>query len=77
MPEFLPALPRDLMAGQPLRYRLNPDGSFILYSVGEDGRDDGGDETREGPAGWRRNDPWGGRDCVWPQVGVGAAQAGT
>ena len=28
------------MDGQPLRYRLNADGSFVLYSVGEDARGD-------------------------------------
>jgi hypothetical protein len=32
----------DFMDGQPLRYRLTPDGHFVLYSVGLDGVDQGG-----------------------------------
>jgi hypothetical protein len=69
LPKYLPELPRDLMSGQPLRYRLNADGSFVLYSVGEDARDDRGDSRQEGasPAPQRRD--WcSGRDWVWPQV---------
>jgi hypothetical protein len=31
------------MDGRELRYRLNPDGTWILYSVGENSLDDGGD----------------------------------
>ncbi|HNQ72044.1 MAG TPA: hypothetical protein PKN95_00375 [Verrucomicrobiota bacterium] len=38
VPEFLPAVPVDYMDGNPIKYRLNGDGSFTLYSVGEDGR---------------------------------------
>src|SRR5437879_4400286 len=65
VPELLPALPRDYMDGQPLRYRLNPDGSFLLYSVGQDGRDDGGDATPTSGAGTKPN-LQNGRDIVWP-----------
>jgi hypothetical protein len=65
VPEFLPELPRDYMDGQPLRYRLNPDGSFLLYSVGQDGRDDGGDATPTSGAGSKSN-LQNGRDLVWP-----------
>jgi len=66
VPDFLTALPTDLMDGQPMRYRLNPDGTFVLYSVGENLHDDGGDflpaappDSRQVPA------PWTGRDWVW------------
>ena len=45
VPQFLSAVPMDLMSAKPLRYRLNGDGSFTLYSVGKNGRDDGGDST--------------------------------
>jgi hypothetical protein len=45
VPEFLPAVPYDCMVGQPLRYRLKADGGYVLYSVGEDGKDDGGDPS--------------------------------
>jgi hypothetical protein len=68
-PEFLTEEPHDFMDGQPLRYRLNSDGSFILYSVGEDGVDDGGNPL---PAVSDKNQqnqsPWAGRDWVWPRV---------
>jgi hypothetical protein len=41
-PEFLATVPVDYMNGQPLHYRVEPDGAFLLYSVGLDGKDDGG-----------------------------------
>ncbi len=66
LPEFLSAVPIDLMGAHPLGYRLNPDGSFTLYSAGEDGRDDGGDATP--PSATNRFDLWSGRDAVWPKV---------
>ena len=42
VPRFLPTVPLDPMDGQPLRYRLNADGSFTLYGVGPNHADDGG-----------------------------------
>jgi hypothetical protein len=63
VPEFLPAVPYDYMSATPLRYRLKPDGSYVLYSVGEDGKDDGGDPT---PTPGASPGLWGGRDVVWP-----------
>jgi hypothetical protein len=68
IPADLEALPRDLVDGQPLRYRLNPDGSFVLYSVGEDAQDDGGDSRPSEPSGKQRLESWSGRDWVWPQA---------
>jgi len=41
-PEFLKAAPLDFMDGRPLRYRGTDDGRFVLYSVGLDCLDDGG-----------------------------------
>ncbi len=41
-PRFATILPRDLMDGQPLGYRRNDEGQFILYSVGWNQADDGG-----------------------------------
>ena len=41
-PAFLQKFPCDVMTGEPLRYRVKEDGSFLLYSVGSDGTDDGG-----------------------------------
>ena len=61
--EFLNAVPIDQMSGKPLVYRLNADGTFVLYSVGEDGKDDGGDPR---PATPITPELWSGRDAVWP-----------
>jgi hypothetical protein len=71
VPNYLAAFPIDPMDGQPLRYRPNPDGTFLLYSVGEDGEDNGGDRSekaREAAPGtvprhlaWYKK-----RDAVWP-----------
>ncbi|MEE8169011.1 MAG: hypothetical protein V3T70_00550 [Phycisphaerae bacterium] len=41
VPEFLPAVPIDVVDGEPLRYRLTDD-SYILYSIGVNKKDDGG-----------------------------------
>ncbi len=41
-PRYLPETPIDLFAGEPFRYRLDETGGYLLYSVGDDGRDDGG-----------------------------------
>jgi hypothetical protein len=64
VPELLSSVPRDWYAAAPLRYRPGEGGSFVLYSFGEDGVDDGGD-SRD------RNDEvrsvQSGRDLVWPQ----------
>jgi len=66
-PEFLAAVPVDYMNGQPLRYRLEPGGSFRLYSVGADGADDGGNPVPV--AAWKRySSIWDGRDAVWPRL---------
>jgi hypothetical protein len=47
-----------------LRYKLQADGSFLLYSVGEDGEDNGGDPT---PTTTAVNNWLKGRDFVWPR----------
>jgi hypothetical protein len=47
VPEFVPAVPLDPVDGQPLRYRLKTDGTFLLYSVGPNGKDDGGNPSLE------------------------------
>lgn len=66
VPQFLSAVPIDPWSGEPLAYRRNAAGGFTLYSVGEDGRDDGGDITSATPA--RQPDLWSGRDAVWPEA---------
>jgi hypothetical protein len=69
-PESLASIPLDPVDGQPLRYRRNGDGSFLLYSIGEDGKDDGGDPR---PAEDTKSFQWQrGRDWVWPQPATAA-----
>ena len=78
VPEFLPplphgrgsvmksgtALPCDPVDGEPLRYKLNSDGTFLLWSIGEDGVDNGGDPVTPPNT---KSFPWlKGRDVVWP-----------
>lgn len=58
VPQFLDTIPHDVIGGQPLHYRRAPDGTFVLYSVGWNGRDDGG--VRGKP--WPNTDG----DWVWP-----------
>ena len=48
VPEYLAALPHDFMSGKALLYHLRPgENDFVLYSVGEDGKDDGGDPAQQ------------------------------
>jgi hypothetical protein len=72
VPEFLKEAPTDFMDGQPLRYQLTDNHHFILYSVGLDCIDNGG----ETPRTRRGRDPYGslagmgipeGTDLVWPR----------
>jgi hypothetical protein len=64
MPDFIGVIPRDCMSGRPLCYRLSAGGGFALYSVGEDGVDNGGDPTPQ--AAGMKPGFWTGRDAVWP-----------
>jgi len=41
-PQFIGKLPHDIINGQPLHYRRTDDGKFVLYSVGWNETDDGG-----------------------------------
>jgi hypothetical protein len=64
-PQFLSTVPRDL-DGKSLRYQRNVDGSFTLYSIGDNGVDNGGDPTPT--EGHKSSLFWQyGRDWVWPQ----------
>jgi hypothetical protein len=65
VPELLPVVPRDPVDGEALRYKSNVDGTFLLYSIGEDAEDNGGNPNHANNAKslhWQR-----GRDWVWPQ----------
>ena len=64
VPEFLAEVPWDYMDGKPLRYRRQDEGSFVLYSVGQNGVDDGGDSSPVAP--WNGCSWWNSRDLIWP-----------
>jgi hypothetical protein len=66
-PEFFSAIPIDPYDGKPLRYHPNADGTYLLYSVGENGVDDGGAPTLSTELKsmyWQYQKA---RDWVWPQ----------
>lgn len=64
VPAYLPKAPIDPIDGQPLRYRLNEDGSAVIYSIYLDREDDGGttdledfEALEEGDYVWRLEPP--------------------
>lgn len=44
-PQFIAKVPHDVIDGQPLKYRREPNGQFVLYSIGWNETDDGGVAT--------------------------------
>ena len=73
VPAFLPAITMDFMDGQELRYQRGEDGRYVLYSVGLDGVDNGGQMVASERLGDRfpmRRAAASGRfntDMVWPR----------
>jgi hypothetical protein len=63
IPQFMQTIPHDIIGGQPLHYHCTNDGKFLLYSVGWNGIDDGGQES-PGIQGHGMNFAEG--DWVWP-----------
>lgn len=49
VPRFLAAVPNDVIDGKPLRYRPGAKGGYVLYSIGWNQTDDGGQ------IGWTKN----------------------
>jgi hypothetical protein len=47
VPAFLSSVPEDPMDGRPLKFKARPKG-FVVYSIGEDGTDDGGAPRKSG-----------------------------
>jgi hypothetical protein len=80
VPRWLPSVPRDPYDGMPLRFRPGTNGTFVLYAVGEDLRDDGGtvmDVTRSEMletiwAALARSP-----DVVWPAIAPNASARST
>jgi hypothetical protein len=56
VPQFAEKLPHDIVGGQPLKYHRTAEGKFVLYSVGWNGKDDGGVPGKTAAEG----------DLVWP-----------
>ena len=46
VPKYMPAVPQDPLTGRPLLFRTAT-GAYTIYSVGADGKDDGGDLASE------------------------------
>jgi hypothetical protein len=69
VPRFIERLPRDLISGEPLHYQRQADNTYLLYSVGWNRKDDGGQLAfHERPAQSTNSpvpDPLQG-DWVWP-----------
>jgi hypothetical protein len=67
-PQYIENIPHDIIGGQPLRYRHSPDGSFLLYSIGWNEKDDGGLTAPDNEVG--------SGDWVWPAGQKHSAQIG-
>lgn len=65
VPAYLSAIPKDPMDGLSVRYQRQGE-HFLLYSIGENGVDDGGNTAA--PHGKTRRSPIDGLDIVWPQA---------
>lgn len=64
VPASLDQLPHDIMTGDPYHYRLRPEGTFLLYSVGWNQKDDGGTEIYQKDSPQAEDKTQG--DWVWP-----------
>jgi type II secretory pathway pseudopilin PulG len=62
VPQFTARLPHDIIGGQPLKYHRTDDGKSILYSIGWNEKDDGG-QAKSNPDGTQSLDQG---DWVWP-----------
>lgn len=69
-PAILKTIPLDYMNGRALHYQKNSDGSFLLYSVGENGVDDGGNPSFH--KWWEFYWFAYNLDLVWPQPATAA-----
>jgi hypothetical protein len=61
VPQFAARLPHDILTGQPPCYRLTGRGELLLYSVGWDLADDGGEESEPARTAGNAAGDW-----VWP-----------
>ena len=63
IPQFIERLPHDIIGGQPLIYRTTDDEKFLLYSVGWNETDDGGEKHQYNNVG--RGVDYSQGDWVW------------
>jgi len=62
VPAYSEKLPPDIIGGQPMHYRRTEDGKFVLYSVGWNEKDDGGQSGQDAKGAEDRLRG----DWVWP-----------
>jgi hypothetical protein len=57
-PQFIEIIPHDIIGGEPLHYRREANGQFVLYSIGWNETDDGGQIglNKDGKFDWQRGD---------------------
>ena len=69
IPDYVAVIPVDPVDGRPLRYHLQTDGNFLLYSVGANGVDDGGNAASADHANFKEYSwlSFKALDWVWPQ----------
>jgi hypothetical protein len=60
-PRFIDKFPHDVIGGQPLKYRRTDNGKYLLYSIGWNEQDDGGQSTMNDQRTERLDDG----DWVW------------
>jgi hypothetical protein len=75
VPQFISSVPQDPVDGKALRYQLTPEGDFLLYSIGENGKDDGGDGSDGRTMGRDYSSYWinpRSLDWVWPRPATAA-----
>ena len=63
-PQFMETFPQDIIGGEPPIYRRTDDGKFLLYSIGWNETDDGGQSVSRNEFGVVTNFTQG--DWVWP-----------
>jgi hypothetical protein len=63
VPQFIEQLPHDMIGGQPLQYHRTSDRKFLLYSVGWNEKDDGGEKHQYNNVG--RGVDYSQGDWVW------------
>jgi hypothetical protein len=49
--DYVDRVPMDIFDGQPLRYALQEEGGYVIYSVGRNRKDEGGAPLSGGDAG--------------------------